>query len=266
MTTNEKTSTDRMAAGGEGGERKKATDGKESKMKITASSLIRWTGLSAMAAGIIFVVIQPIHPLDVLSSVTTTQWAIIQSLKTAMCLFGLLGLAGLYARQVKEAGWLGLAGYLVFSLFFAHTLALAFAEAFILPQLATEAPKFVEGFLGIFNGHPGEVNLGALPTFYAIAGFGYVLGGLLFGIATLRAGILSRWAAGLLAVGAVLPILLSSLVPHPLDRIFAVPVGIALAWLGYALWSERRAAAADPDDGALRGADPPAGAPARGSA
>jgi hypothetical protein len=41
MTTNEKTSTDRMAAGVEGGERKIATDGKESKMKITTSSLIR---------------------------------------------------------------------------------------------------------------------------------------------------------------------------------------------------------------------------------
>jgi hypothetical protein len=50
-----------------------------------------------------------------------------------------------------------------------------------------------------------------------------------------------------------LPILLSSLVPHPLDRIFAVPVGIALACLGYALWSERRAQAADPDDGVLTG-------------
>ena len=164
MTTNEKTSTDRMAARVERGERKMATDGKESKMKITASNLIRWAGLSAMVAGIIFVVIQPIHPLDVLSSVTTTQWAIIQSLKTAMCLFGLLGLAGLYARQVNEAGWLGLAGYLLFSLFFAHTIAFAFTEAFILPQLATEAPKFVESFLGIFNGHPGEMNLGALPS------------------------------------------------------------------------------------------------------
>jgi hypothetical protein len=41
-------------------------------MKITASSLIRWAGLSAMAAGITFVVVQPIHPPDALSSVTTT--------------------------------------------------------------------------------------------------------------------------------------------------------------------------------------------------
>jgi hypothetical protein len=41
-------------------------------MKITASNLIRWAGLSAMAVAIIFVVVQPIHPADVLSSVTTT--------------------------------------------------------------------------------------------------------------------------------------------------------------------------------------------------
>lgn len=226
-----------------------AAAGKEGKMKITASKLIRWAGLSAMVAGIIFVVIQPIHPLDVLSSVTTDRWVIIQSLKTAMCLFGLLGLAGLYARQAEEAGWLGLGGYLLFSLFFAHTIAFAFTGAFVLPLLATGAPMFVESFLGIFNGHPGEMSLGVLPALYALAGLGYVFGGLLFGVATFRAGVLPRWAAGLLAIGAVLPILLSSLIPHPLDRAFAVPVGLALAGLGYALWSERREQASEPVPG-----------------
>ncbi len=213
---------------------------------MNTKNLIRWTGAAAMAAGIIFVGIQPFHPLDVLASVTTTQWAIIQSLKTVMCIFGLLGLTGLYARQANRTGSLGLAGYLLFSLFFAHTLPFAFTEAFILPLLATEAPTFVEGFLGIFNGHPVETNLGALPVLYTLAGSaGYVLGGLLFGIATLRAGILPRWAAGLLAVGAVAPFVLAML-PHPLDRTFAVPTGLALAWLGYALWSERQAPAAEP--------------------
>ena len=215
-------------------------------MKMNAPKLIRWAGLSAMGAGIIFAGIQPIHPLDVLSSVTTGQWAIIQSLKTSMCLLGLLGMAGLYARQVKEVGWLGLAGYLLLSLFFAITLAFQFAEALISPPLATEAPTFVEGFLGIFNGHPVQTNLGALPVLYTLAGtVGYVLGGLLFGIATLRAGVLPRWPAGLLAVGALAPFVLAML-PHPLDRTFAVPTGLALAWLGYALWSERREQAAEP--------------------
>jgi hypothetical protein len=67
----------------------------------------------------------------------------------------------------------------------------------------------------------------------------------LFGIATLRAGILRRWAAGLLAVGTVLPLPLS-LLAHDFVRLAAVPVGFALAWLGFALWSERRDKASEP--------------------
>ena len=118
-------------------------------MKPTAPKLIRWAGLSAMAAGIIFMVIQPIHPPDVLSSVTTDAWAIIESSRVAMCILGLIGLTGLYARQANEAGWLVLAGYLLFSLFYALSLPFVFAQAFILPLLATTAPAFVESWLGI---------------------------------------------------------------------------------------------------------------------
>jgi hypothetical protein len=216
-------------------------------MKTTASNLIRWAGLSVIGAGLLFVVIQTIHPLDVLSSVTTTRWAIVHYLGVAMSFFGLLGITGIYARQVEKAGWLGLAGYLLFSLFYAVTMAFQFIEAFISPVLATEAPQFVEGLLGIASGHATEFNLGALPMVYNLTGFvGYMLGGLLFGIATFRAGILPRWAGGLLAVGVVLPLVATGLLPHPLDRIFAVPVGLAVAWLGYALWSERREQAAEP--------------------
>ena len=218
-------------------------------MKPTAASLIRWAGLSAMMAGILFVVIQPIHPPDVLSSVTTARWAIVHSLGIAMCLLGLLGLAGLYARQAEEAGWLGLAGYLLFSLFYALTLAFQFAEAFISPRLATEAPRFVEGFLGIPSGHASEVNLGALPAVYTLSGVLYLLAPLLFGIATLRAGILPRWRAGLLAFAGPVSALAAALLPHELERIAAVPVGLSLAWLGYALWSERREHAAEPVPG-----------------
>jgi hypothetical protein len=214
---------------------------KESKMKITTSSLIRWSGLAAMVAGIIFAGIQPIHPPDVLASVTTGAWAIITPLKTAMCLLFLLGIAGLYARQVEEAGWLGLAGFLLLSLSWALNLAFIFAEAFILPLLATAAPTFVEGVFGIFNGHPIETNLGALPALFALTGVLYMLGGLLFGIATFRAGILPRWPAGLLAVAAaVTPA--AALLPHELQRYAGIPVG-------YALWSERRTHASDPVPG-----------------
>ncbi|MCC7446105.1 MAG: hypothetical protein IT324_01750 [Anaerolineae bacterium] len=213
-------------------------------MKITTTTLIRWAGLAAVAAGAVFAGIQPIHPPDVLSSVTTSAWSIIMPLKVAMCLLFLVGITGLYARQVKEAGWLGLVGFLLFSLSLALNLAFIFAESFIVPLLATTAPTFVDGFFGIFNGHPVETNLGTLPALYALTGLLYMLGGLLFGIATFRANVLPRWAAGLLAIVSVLTPA-AALFPHELQRLAGMPVGIALAWLGYALWSERRAKTAE---------------------
>ena len=218
---------------------------KEGKRKMTASKLIRWSGLSTMVAGIIFAGIQPIHPPDVLASVTTGTWAIITSLKLAMCFFFLLGITGLYARQVEESGRLGLVGYLLFSLCWALQTGFVFAEPLILPVLATAAPTFVESYLGVVNGAPGQMNIGALAPTYAVVGILYMLGGLVFGIAMFRARVLPRWPAGLLAVVAVLTPA-AALLPHAIQRLAAVPMGIALAWLGYALWSERRAPAAKP--------------------
>jgi hypothetical protein len=208
-------------------------------MKITGSSLIRWSGLAALVAGLIFAGIQPIHPADVLSSVTTGAWTITISLKFAMCLLFLIGIAGIYARQVEEAGWLGLVGFLLLILCWWLQTGYVFTDLFTLPVLATAAPQFVESFLGIVNpGSPVEMNIGALPAAYGFIGILYMLGGLLFGTATLRAGILPRWPAGLLAVAAVLTPA-AALLPHAIQRLAAIPVGIALAWLGYALWSER---------------------------
>jgi hypothetical protein len=218
---------------------------KESNMKITASHLIRWTGVAAIVAGLIFAGIQPIHPPDVLASVTTGAWAIITPVKTVMCLLFLLSWTGLYARQVKESGWLGLAGFLLLSLSWTLQMAFVFAEAFILPLLATTAPKFVDGTLGMAAGRASDVNLGALPALYALVGISYWAGGILFGIATLRVGILPRWAAVLLAVTSALTPA-AALLPHQIQRLVAIPVGIALVWLGYALWSERRKHTSEP--------------------
>ena len=209
-------------------------------MPITTPNLIRWAGISAMVAGICYVLVGIFHPLNILSSVTTTRWAIVHVLAMAMSFFGLLGMAGLYARQAEKTGWLGLAGYLVFSLWLALILGFTFVEVFILPIVATAAPTFVAGWLGMFTGTASEIDLGALPIVWTISGPIYILGGLLFGIATFRARILPRWAGVLLAVGTVIgPVAI--LFPPELQPKVAVPVGLALAWLGYALWSERRA-------------------------
>lgn len=209
-------------------------------MTLTASNLIRWSSLAALPAGLIFAAIQPIHPPDVVESVTTSTWAVITSVKTAMCMLFLLGITGMYARQAQKAGWLGLAGFLVLGLMWSTQTAFVFAEAFIMPPLAATAPEFVDAFLGVSYGHTGGVNLGALPMLYSLMGIAYMLGGLLFGIASLRARVLPRIPAGLLAIAATLTPL-AGLLPHAQQRFAAVPVALALAWLGYAVWAERRA-------------------------
>lgn len=215
---------------------------KESKLMVTGSGLVRWSGLAAILAGIFYVVVGIFHQPNVLSSVTTDQWAIVHALASAMCVLCLLGLTGLYAKQVEQAGWLGLAGFLLYGLNWAITAFYTFVEVFILPRLATEAPALAESFLGAFTSSAEGAIFAALANLWTVTGLLNILGGLLFGIATFRARILPRWAAGLLTVGSVL-LPLGALLPPEHQPKVTVPVGIALAWLGYALWSERRAKA-----------------------
>ncbi|HET8985062.1 MAG TPA: hypothetical protein VFN03_04805 [Trueperaceae bacterium] len=213
-------------------------------MHVTGSNLIRLSGIAAMAAGVIFIGIQPVHPADVLESTTTAAWGPIMALKTAFAILGLVGITGVYARQVEKSGPLGLAGYVVLALFFTFQMPLAFIEAVVLPPLSSQAPGYVSGVLGAISSAPSDVNIGAFPAIFATLGAFYLLGGVLFGIATFRAGVLPRGAGGLL-VFATLITLAGPLLGHPLDRILAVPMGLALAWLGYSLWSDRQAAARD---------------------
>jgi hypothetical protein len=213
---------------------------KENNMRITASTLLRLAGLSAMVAGLCFLVIGMFHPVNVPASVTTPTWVNVHIFASVLGFFGLFGMAGLYARQAEKAGWLGLIGFLLFSAWMTLVSGFSFVEAFILPRLATEFPAFVVGTLGMFNSIPSQVDLGILPTLWNISGPMYILGPLLFGIATFRANVLPRWAGALLVLGAVL-VPVGALVPPELQPKIMIPVGLAMAWLGYALFSERRA-------------------------
>src|SRR5947209_16665084 len=139
-------------------------------MKITASNLLPWAGLSAMVAGIIFAVVGLIHPPQIVSSVTTSTWTIVHVLTIAMSFFGLLGIAGIFARQVEKAGWIGLAGFVLLSLWFLVVTGFTFFEAFILPLLATDSPRFAASFLGIFTGSVGETSVGALAMLWTLVG------------------------------------------------------------------------------------------------
>jgi hypothetical protein len=220
------------------------TKGKISNQE-SKTNLMRWAGLSAIAAGICFLIIGMFHPVNEPSAVTTATWVNAHIAAFALGFFGLFGMAGLYARQAEKTGWLGLIGFLLFTAWMTLVSGFSFVEAFILPKLATASPAFVESFLGMFSGASGEIDMGILPTLWNISGPMYILGPMLFGIATFRAGILPRWAGALLALN-LLWVPLGAVVPAELQPKIMVPVGLAMAWLGYALFAGHRAEVSEP--------------------
>lgn len=208
-------------------------------MKITTSTLMRLAGLSALVSGLGFIIVGLFHPLNISSAVTTAAWINVHVVAIFMCFFGLFGMTGLYVRQIEKFGWLGLIGFVFFITWMAAVMCFSFVEAYILPVLATESSAFIEGFLGIFSGTENEINFGLLPLIWILSGPIYILGQLFFGIATFRAGIFPRYAGGLLALAAVLTPM-GGLIPPEQQPLVMVPVGLALAWMGYKLWSERK--------------------------
>lgn len=218
---------------------------------FTTARLTRAAGMCAVAAGLLFIVVHVAHPREDVASVTTTAWTVTHILGMAMAGLALVGISGMYLRQVTQTGRLGLIGFVLFGSFFLLITASQFVEAFVLPSLADQAPQFVNDFLAIPTGGVIVGEVWALVTVNLVTGVSYVFGGLLFGVALFRAGILARWAALLLAAGAALALLLP-LLPYALDRLTGVPVGIALAGLGFSLWREQRAAAATAGPGDAR--------------
>ena len=195
---------------------------------MSSSDLMRWGGLAALVGGVLFVVAEllglPTINIESFSeTATTTSFAI----QTTTFLLGvvlmLLGLVGLYARQSEAAGALGLIGFLVAFLGTVLIGGFMWASVFIAPALATEVPEVVDA------GPPP----GLLPTFIIFA-----VGWLLFGIATLRGRVFPRAAAILLIVGAVVTIL-----PLPFTTLV---FDVAVAWLGFALFTGREASAEQP--------------------
>jgi hypothetical protein len=212
-------------------------------MTITTSKLGRAAGIAAIGAGLLYVLVQLIHPEENADHVTTTAWTVTHLLTGAMCVLGLIGISGMYFREVKETGVLGLIGYLLFGAFFLIALMVGFAETVVLPTIADELPGYVNDFLGNVMGEAIDGDVGSLATANLLAGITYALGGVLFGVALYRARILARWASLLLAIGAIATPILVSVLPDDLIRVAAIPVGAALVGLGYSLWREERTVA-----------------------
>ena len=212
-------------------------------MNITPAKLSHVAAIAAALAGFIYIVVQFIHPEDVVESLASQQWVTVHILSFTEAVLVLIGLAGIYLRQVRQFGLLGLIAYAMFALFFLLQASFNFVEVLVAPLIAVDAPQLATDIVGLFGRYPAVNDLGILAGLPLAGSILYVGGALLFGVAIIRARVLSRGPGILLIVAAVVTVVAGALLPHALERMAALPMGAAFIWLGWSLWSNRTPAA-----------------------
>ena len=210
-------------------------------MIITVTRLTRGAAFSAITAGLLFILVQLIHPTEDAANVASTAWTVTHGLTLAMAILALIGITGMYLHQAERAGLVGLIGYAYFAGCFLVIAGYTFVETFVLPSLTNTVPQFVNDVVALPAGGTVVGDVGALQAVALVSASTYLVGGFVFGLSTFRARVLSRPAALLLIAGTVSTVLVPDL-PHAAARLTAVPVGLALAWLGASLWAATRAA------------------------
>jgi hypothetical protein len=210
-------------------------------MTVTTRSLTQAAGIAAAAAGAIFIGVQINHPPMDSFLTDTDEWVIRCSAKAVMTVLALAGITGMYLRQVRQMRVLGLIGFLLFAAGYLMMWATELAAVLFLPALTDKAPAFARDVVIAAGGGTPTGDIGHLQILFNLTGACYLLGGLVFGIALFRAGILARWAAVLLSVSTVATASLAVL-PEAFSRPMAVPEGVALIGLGVSLWRDQRKA------------------------
>jgi hypothetical protein len=179
---------------------------------VSPTALLQGSGLLAIAAGASMVVTPVVHP----ESPQSAAWVPVHLLYFATLMAIQLVLVGVFARQVRRTGILGV---------------VAFLTAFI-----GTAMMLLEGREHLFSSDFGQGTPVGLWQLIA-ASFAFSVGYILLGVATVRAGVLPRGAGILLAVGG--PIVAFS-PPIGIQAVLIVGhalFGAGLAWSGYGLLS-----------------------------
>lgn len=209
-------------------------------MTLSNRRLGQIAGACLGAAGAIFIGIQINHPPLTLEFVGTAEFLVRQTLKAVMTVLVLVGVAALYTRHAGRLGVLGLVGSLLFSAGYLAMFSVEIIAGYVLPAIVRTSPGYVQDVLTAALGGTPTGDIGNVQVLLTLSGIGYMVGGLVFGIALFRAGVVARWASALLAVATISTLALAVL-PEAFNRPFAIPTGIALMGLGWSAW--RRASA-----------------------
>ena len=214
-------------------------------MTVTLTRITSAAGLCAAVAGAIYIGVQINHPPAEVAQVVTTEFVVRETAKALMAVLALAGFAGMFLHNRRRFGLLGVVGYVLVSIGYLAMFANQCIVGYVLPVVARTSPGYVQDYLDAAMGGSPSGDIGHIQELFLITGVGYSLGGLLFGIALFRAGILARWASALFAIGTVSALALAAL-PESFSRPFAVPVGVALIGLGVSLYRSSRTTA-DPE-------------------
>lgn len=183
---------------------------------MLSSNLVRWGGIAAVVAGLVFMVLVLLGPQGPVSSSFLPD-----TLSTILLIVVLLGqmagIAGLHALQRGRYGRLGAAGALLAFVGIALQLLLGIVAS-ALDLSTSEAANLTFALLLL---------LGLLALF---------VGFVLLGIATLRAGVLPRWFGVLLIIGLFV---VAVLVGVQLVLIGLLAYGVFWVLIGYMLLSIR---------------------------
>jgi hypothetical protein len=202
---------------------------------MSTTNLIRWSGLASVLAGVLYALAAFLHPVgEDLAAVNSSLWVPAHLVYWVSVLLMQLGLVGLYARQVEKTGWLGLVGFVLAFIGTAVVGTILFMVSTMIPLIAAEAPA-------IFDQAMTPPPIFSLLVF--ILGFG--LGYILFGVASMRARVFSRWTGLFLIIGVSFFMvseapLFDRTLSHMIVTIGDVVFGLGFAWMGYTLWSEKR--------------------------
>ena len=199
---------------------------------MSFAKLIHPAGLVSVFAGALIALAEILHPAgEDLIAVHSPLWTPAHLVWWLGVLLLQFGLIGLYARHAETVGRLGLTGFVLTFFGAGLTAGILFLQSAV-PLIASRSSLIAYELL---YGPPAVVIVNEVSF-----GGGIVL----FAVATMRAWVYPRWA-GLLVIYGIALYLISWV---PSDRVLSHAIalasnltfGLGVAWMGYALWSEKQ--------------------------
>jgi hypothetical protein len=182
------------------------------------------SGLALMASLLMEWLVVPHERLGP-EALLTSSYLVSSGLRLLGIVLLLWALIGIYGRQSRAAGTFGLWAFVVAFFGTALIVANAWAEVFVYPTLAQVAPNEWSGSIMEVSSY---LSLG-LTLSFPLFGVGLIL----FGVATLRAGVYPRWASVLLIISIPVTMFLDPTPGSFQESIGQILLGIAVAALGW---------------------------------